>query len=290
VLSLDPETAVPSGPPTIFAPGHASRNTLLAFSPDGSRIAWYLSLQGSPGQIWTADSDGSNAAALVIGLQEKCAPKWMPDGRSIRYLKGANPVTVWSVGVDDRLPRKVGEVALPTSWGELSPDGREIAFWKRTDGIANIWKTSLNGTPAVQLTSSLESLTFPFWSPDGKWLVVNLTRGENKHAAILPSSGGSITQLTDEPGITLATAWSPDSSKIVYAGYRQGVSNLYWVSRNTPREVRRLTNFRSSAAWVRTPVWSPKGSRIVYERMEVRGNIFVLDLVAREKATRLMTK
>jgi Tol biopolymer transport system component len=58
---------------------------------------------------------------------------------------------------------------------------------------------------------------------------------------------------------------------------KDGASNIFWVDRATG-QVRQLTQFKSSAAFVRYPAWSPKGDRIVFERNDLVANIYVGDL------------
>jgi Tol biopolymer transport system component/DNA-binding winged helix-turn-helix (wHTH) protein len=279
-LPLSPATDLPTGPSTQLTSASAGRQTMPAFSPDGTRIAWFMLYQGSHGgQIWLAQVDGSGAAPLVTGLEAPAPPKWMPDGQTIRYtLAARSKVSLWSVGLADRMPQRLWERPLVGSgFQELSPDGRELAFWVPKDGVPNIWKAPVAAGAPVQLTFEREPVGFPYWSPDGKWILVNLTRGPDKHAGVISSSGGPVKQLTAEPGFTAPTCWSPDSSKIAFGGYRDGVWNLYWVSRAT-KEVRRLTNLRSASDRVGSATWSPKRDRIVYERTELRANIFLLDL------------
>jgi TolB protein len=125
-----------------------------------------------------------------------------------------------------------------------------------------VWTTTAAG-PRVKVAEDTQSVSFPSWSPDGKWLAVEITRGDSTHVGVLPSAGGAIEQLTSEPGHSWPS-WGPDNDRLVFAGERDGVWNLYTVSRRT-RAVTRLTSFASGAAYILDPVWSPSGSRIVFE-------------------------
>jgi Tol biopolymer transport system component len=71
--------------------------------------------------------------------------------------------------------------------------------------------------------------------------------------------------------------WSPDSTRIVFAGERGEVWNIYWVPRDGGDE-QRVTNNTRVGVFMRYPAWSPRGDQIVYEHGEVRGNIWLVAL------------
>ena len=94
---------------------------------------------------------------------------------------------------------------------------------------------------------------------------------------IMPSEGGDAVQLTFGRGRSWPYSFSPDGDKILFAGERDGVWNVYWVSRST-KEVKRLTNYTKMNAYVRYPAWSPLGTQIAYEYAETTGNVWAMDL------------
>ena len=93
----------------------------------------------------------------------------------------------------------------------------------------------------------------------------------------MPAAGGDYTQLTTEAGQSWPWSWAPDNDTIVFAGSREGVWNLWQVSRTTKIQ-KKLTDYTSLRTYVRYPAWSPKGDRIVYEFNETKGNIYVAEL------------
>jgi Tol biopolymer transport system component len=93
----------------------------------------------------------------------------------------------------------------------------------------------------------------------------------------MPGSGSEITQLTFDKGQSWAHSFSPDGDKIVFAGFRNGVWNLYWVSQKTKQQ-KQLTNYTKLNSYVRYPAWSPSGASIAFEYAETTGNIWIADL------------
>jgi Tol biopolymer transport system component len=127
------------------------------------------------------------------------------------------------------------------------------------------------------LTFDKESVGHPAWSPDGKWIAFEIRRGQDAHVAIIPSDGGESIQLTSDQGQSWVYDWSPDGERILFAGQRNGVWNVWSVSRST-RQPKQITSYARFDSHVRSPAWSPLGDRIVYEYAENRGNIWVIDL------------
>lgn len=103
------------------------------------------------------------------------------------------------------------------------------------------------------------------------------TSDDFTHIGVVAKDGGTVEQLTNVRGQSWPHSWAPDNDRIVFAGQREGVWNLYTVSRRTHTEVR-LTSFTSGTGYVRYPAWSPKGSRIVFERAIESGNIWTMTL------------
>jgi Tol biopolymer transport system component len=80
--------------------------------------------------------------------------------------------------------------------------------------------------------------------------------------------------LTSERGEAWVHHWTGDGKRIVFAGQRAGVWNVWSVSRETGRETQ-VTRYTGVDTFVRYPSSSPRGDRIVFELGEVRGNIWL---------------
>jgi Tol biopolymer transport system component len=93
----------------------------------------------------------------------------------------------------------------------------------------------------------------------------------------MPSEGGEILQLTFDKGQSWSGSFSPDGDTIVFAGFRIGVWNLYWVSRLTKQQ-KQLTNYTKLNSYVRYPTWSPLKNQIAFEYAVTTGNIWIADL------------
>jgi Tol biopolymer transport system component/DNA-binding winged helix-turn-helix (wHTH) protein len=266
-----------AGNPIQLTQNSNSRSIQPGFSRDGKKIAFqFADSTGTVIEIWLMDSDGKNASQLTRG--GGLNPRWFPDGSRIAFIARREDQTAyWSVTVEGGKEKKLFDFGQDATQPQLSPDGKQVAFNSKKGETINAWTIPIEGGEAKQLTFDKELAGFPYWSPDGKWLSLQIKRGENTNIAVMPSEGGEITQLTFDKGHSWLFDWSPDGDKIAFAGQRDGLWNIYWVSRST-KEEKQLTHFTKLNSYVRYPGWSPLNDQIVYEYAETTGNIWMIEL------------
>jgi Tol biopolymer transport system component len=278
-LAVSPTTGEAEGPPAPLYEDTSQRKTNPVFSPDGKWIAFGVWRLGSANNVWLVDAEGRNPTPLTTDKSGSGVPSWMPDGERITYVTmRQNRPMLWTKNFKTGEETPFLELDVQGGIPHLSPDGKQIAYNSRKQGGSiNVWTQPVDGGPPRQLTFDGEMMAFPCWSPDGKWLAFEVKRSDDNHILVMPSEGGRPIQLTDEPGLSWPNSFSPDGDKIAFAGMREGVWNLYWVSRKN-KEQKRLTNFSKLNAYVRYPAWSPLGDRIVFEHAETTGNVWLMEL------------
>jgi Tol biopolymer transport system component len=141
-----------------------------AFSPDGSRIAFFTTKPGvSPpgaGALFTVDLDGSGLHRITPWGGAFLDQGWSPDGSWIAYQRPYGVITLVHPDGSDRhdLP-----VAFPPGLGAAnptwSPDGGWIIFSLGNNDTANIYRVRSDGTGLTQVTSQsgVDEQT-PFWT------------------------------------------------------------------------------------------------------------------------------
>ncbi len=278
-LPVDPRTAAPVGAPVLLTRAAGYRNTDPAFSPDGSHIAFTSCRAGTRTDVFVMDVDGQNTRQLTDDPAGSFRADWFPDGERIAFLRIRDGSTaLLSMTLADRSEKQLLPLDGELSDARLSPDGRLLTFTSRTAaGVLNAWVVPLDGGAPRQVTFDREGAGWACWSRDGKFLAVELLRGPDMHIALVPAAGGEPTILTHEKGLDWPYGWSPDGERIAFAGQRDGIWNIYWVSRHGGPE-HRLTDYSSRNSFVRYPAWSPRGNQIVYENAETTGNIWLMDL------------
>ncbi len=158
-------------------PGGAGA-TSLAWSPDGSRLAYLGPLGGRGAGLWVMSIDGSHQRMLSpepYGLGGSLT--WSPDGREILATGLADPDTVArrpleaiiAFAADGSGQRNLleGEDIAGGS-ARWSPDGTQIVFARGPDGYAtDIYVMDSDGSDVHRLTMWDGYDGDPFWSPDG---------------------------------------------------------------------------------------------------------------------------
>jgi Tol biopolymer transport system component/DNA-binding winged helix-turn-helix (wHTH) protein len=263
------------GNPAPFLQNSAFRNATPVFSPDGSRVVYTTWQTGSRGSLWMVSSDGQDPTELV---RNTGVPSWFSDGERVGYVLYYDGASGFgSISTTTRKEALLYTFKSDVDYAKISPDGKEIAFNSKENGTINVWLANLETGAQRAITFDTEFAGFPVWSPDGKSLAVQIKRGDDTHIALIPAGGGETVQLTGERGQSWVHSFSADGDKIIFAGQRNDVWNVYSVSRTT-REQRKLTDYERLNTYVRYPAWSPRGDKIIFEYAETTGNIWLTEL------------
>jgi len=201
-------------------------------------------------------------------------PGWLPPDGTLTFQGEQN-----SQKVIEAIDLNTGTTSVLREFGEndaplrLSPDGKHVAYGERPGGALNVWVAPIKKEdgPAKQLTFGNGLMSYGCWSPDGKTIAFE----DEFRIAVVPSTGGPVTELTADHHPSFPNDWAPDGDKIVFAGLRNGVWNVWWVSRST-RQEHQVTHYTRENIQLIYPSWSPRGDQIVYEYTETTGNIWLM--------------
>ncbi|MCC6350321.1 MAG: serine/threonine-protein kinase [Candidatus Eisenbacteria bacterium] len=138
----------------------------MRWSPDGTQIAWLDDTRQSLHVLSLAD--GSRRDLLAGDHGYKRLDQWTPDGRSL-LIERLDPVTrwdLWLLPVDGGPPTPCVRTPTNDQAGQVSPDGRWVAFQNDESGTVNVYIQPLAGAGAryqVTLGGGVGA-----WSPDGR--------------------------------------------------------------------------------------------------------------------------
>ncbi|HTV56499.1 MAG TPA: hypothetical protein VMI06_16505, partial [Terriglobia bacterium] len=97
------------------------------------------------------------------------------------------------------------------AYGDLSPDGRTLAFARTENGATRVCLKPLPGGAERELTRF--SSTVPRWSPDGKWIAFSRDRSLESGIFITHPDGTSMRRITARGGWP---EWLPDGKGLVF--------------------------------------------------------------------------
>ena len=146
---------------------------------------------------------------------------------------------------------------------DVSKDGHWVAYVSYPEGV--LWRSKLDGSQRLQLTSLPMQPWLPRWSPDGKRIVFSAgVPGEPDRIYVVAADGGRPEQLTATNHPETDPNWSPDQNSLVFGGEpwleggAPGSAAIHLLDLKT-RQVSVLPGSDS----LFSPHWSPDGRYVV---------------------------
>ncbi len=276
-IDLDPATLLPRGESRALTYGD-DRYSRPTFSRDGKTLTFDFWKTGVLINVWLMNWKTGERHQALRSTASTSHGSFLLDGRvglttfdgENRNYAAADP----SSGNETLLT----ELPKDADWAVLSPDGRRLAYHTRALGTSlNIWLRELDSAkPARQITFHENLAGFPVWSHDGKWLAYQVRQGEDTQVWQIEIATGLTRQITFEAGSSWPFSFSPDDTRIAFAGLRHGLWNLYWIEPGS-LEQGALTRSSSLTSYLRYPCFSPDAKTLVYEKADTSGDLFLVD-------------
>jgi serine/threonine protein kinase/Tol biopolymer transport system component len=202
-------------------------------SPDGSKI-----LYGSVNEtsdLWIVDTRDSKESSVANEVANEFWAGFSPDGRSLVYQSVTLTERPYSGSINVRNIERgdASIVVSPEGFSPVwSPDGKWIAYLRRSElGIA-LWRVEPTGDDALKLADG--EIGAPPYTP-----TPYLKMGTNH------------------------ISWSPDSSTVAYSARTDGALNIWLVGFDGTRNVEISHNKDTNEKYC-CPVWSAKGNSIAF--------------------------
>ena len=236
------------GPDTVYsdlyvvpALGGTSRRIIgnadfVTLSPDGNRIAFIRS------------DDGKEGSELCIANADG-------SGEKIVTIIIRRPI-----------------IACDIAW---SPDSKRLAFLRgfstpAKERYREIFIRDLKDSSDRQVTFDKKIVDDICWASTGE-IIFNSTRGNNVNLWVIPDGGGTPKQLTLGAGEDRVPHISKDAKHLVYVNESR-TSNLWTMD----LEMGQLQQLTYEDTWIISPVYSPGGTKLLYNRFDISGQTQLL--------------
>jgi Tol biopolymer transport system component len=153
----------------------------LAWSPDGQKIS---SSQG----VLILGEDRESVTSVLSGI----GGLWSPDGRKLAFSKYRESAqgtgSIWVMNADGSDAKKVIDDNSEALWICWSPDGESLLFSSHRGNSKRkeIFRVRLDGSQLETIATDKKlSFYVPLISPDGKYLVVGASNGQQDEDTII---------------------------------------------------------------------------------------------------------
>jgi serine/threonine-protein kinase len=165
-------------------------NRFSAWTPDSKRVAFSAAREGAVENIYWQAADGSGAPERLSVSGTTQAPlSFSPDGKRLVFITPLNPpYNLGVLSLDERKEALLLDTSFDESNGELSPDGRWLAYQSSESGSAQIYLAPFPDVHASKRQVSTGGGTRPLWSQDGRELFYYVSPGTIMAVPVTPGA------------------------------------------------------------------------------------------------------
>jgi serine/threonine protein kinase/Tol biopolymer transport system component len=236
--------------------------------------------------IWTADADGSSARLITPDAHNNRSVSVSADSRYIVFeswrgggYSDASASQIWKTDIDGGNPKRLTNGKGFNNSPTISPDGKWVVYVSDVSGKAALWRVSIDGGDATQITSEF-SFT-PAISPDGKSIAYIHRVGLNDpfKLAIIPFNGGQPSKEFNlipgaNPFVPIRQMrWSPDGRALQIIVSRGGMDNIWSQTLDGGQPVQ-LTSFKTDRIF--SFDWSLDGRQLFLARGNVTSDAVLI--------------
>lgn len=212
-----------------------------------------------------------------------------PDSETIvfqAYPEGSFSYQIYSMRLDERVPRMVSTGKGACTCAYFRPDGKKIIFasshedpdldtrkikeeisgryeWEFTPYM-NIYEANPDGSGLVALTSGPAYHAECAYSSDGQHIVYASNEDGSMNLYTMRSDGSDVTQITHTTGCyNGGPFFSPDNTKIIFRADRDkpDYHQIYVIDADGKNE-RQITFIPKAVNWA--PYWHPNGEVVAF--------------------------
>jgi Tol biopolymer transport system component len=240
----------------------------------------------SGGQIWAAREQGSlfykvnrDPVQLTAGTISYSLPVPGKDGKMLFAIAGFRRAELQRYNVKSKAFESFMGGLSAQDLG-FSKDGQWVAYSSYPEGI--LWRSKLDGSEKLQLSSSPIYASLPRWSGDGKTILFfDVQPGKVARIYAVPAAGGAPQPLLpNDSGPQGDPYWSPDDKSVIFGGPGGGYPTMIRILNMDTHQIETVPG----SDGLFSPRWSPDGSYVAAMRGDSAG-LSLFDVKTRKWAT-----
>lgn len=152
---------------------------------------------------------------ITNGPLDYQAPSTAPGGDRVYFIGATSQYELLRAMPKSSTFTTLDQNLSAASLAQYSPDGKWIAWLNASDN--SLWRSRVDGSERIQLTTPLQRIFTMRWSPDDRRLaVMGLEPGKPWKIYLIDAEGGKLTPVLNEDRNEADPAWSPDGQSIVF--------------------------------------------------------------------------
>ena len=202
---------------------------------------------------------GDDIVEIVTGMKglfsTKIAFAYTPPGKSRKEI--------WVIDFNGKNAQPLVQNDRMNLSPEWTVDGKNVYFTSSSISDWHLWKTDLRGKQS-QVTRFKGSALGPAMLPNGRELLISLSKDGNNDIYLLKLDGSVVRRLTSRRGINIAPYASPDGKKFCFSSDRFGNLHVFAMEIDTgvTERLTRVGTLNDSCAW------NPRDDLILFSGMD----------------------
>ena len=238
-------------------------------APVGGSVVLFASNRADDNfEIYRIAGTGEDLRRLTVDrVNNDLAPVVSHDGKRVAWQKeivaadgSVTSVEIWVMDIDGSNQHVVvrnGAENLNPSW---AAGDSALVYESRAPGNSDIFRISLAGGVAANLTNNPFADQYPRVSPDGTKILFQSNRDLNFDIYVMNLDGSGVRNLTANPSDDRFASWTPDGTRIVWSRFVDSFDVYLMNADGSNQHPVVATAFEETNASV-----SPDGASLVYQ-------------------------